>query len=103
MKRTARNRRDFLRTSAAAAAAGISLPYLIPSRVLGGPGQPGANETVRVGIIGCGGRARGVVANDSKDVRGFNPVAACDCFLPAPRPSSRFWPARPSPTTTSAR
>ena len=56
MKRTSMNRRDFLHTSAAAAA-GISLPYLIPSHVLGGTDQPGANEKVNVGVIGCGGRA----------------------------------------------
>ena len=98
------NRRDFLRTSAAAAAAGISLPCLIPSRVLGGPDQPGANETVRVGIIGCGGRARDVVVNDSKDVKGFRPVAACDCFLPRAEAFVKIL-GRPGdkPTTTSAR
>ena len=30
-------------------ATGVSLPYLIPSHVLGGPDRPGANEKVRVG------------------------------------------------------
>jgi hypothetical protein len=74
------DRRDFLRT-AAATAAGVSLPYLIPAGVLGGPDQPGANERVKVGIIGCGGRARSVVT-EGKDVRGFDVVAVCDCFLP---------------------
>ena len=44
MKRTAPNRRDFLRTSAAAAA-GISLPCLIPSSGLGGPDQPGVTQS----------------------------------------------------------
>jgi len=76
MKRTCTNRRDFLRTSAAAAA-GISLPYLIPSRVLGGPDQPGANEKVHVGVIGCGGRSR--LIRDAADVPAFQVVAACDC------------------------
>jgi hypothetical protein len=80
MKRTPTNRRDFLRTSAAAAA-GLSLPYLIPSGVLGGPGEPGANERVNVGIIGCGGRARYIVT-EGEDVKGFRPVALCDCFRP---------------------
>jgi predicted dehydrogenase len=79
MKRTGANRRDFLRTSAAAAA-GISLPYLIPSHVLGRPNQPGANEKVRVGVIGCGGRSR--LIREAADVPAFQVVAACDCFLP---------------------
>ena len=55
-------RRDFLRTSAAVAA-GISLPYLIPSRVLGGPDQPGANDIIKVGLIGCGGRGTYIATN----------------------------------------
>ena len=79
MKRTPINRRDFLHTSAVAAA-GLSLPYLIPSRVLGGPDQPGANEKVHVGVIGCGGRSR--LISEAKDVKAFRVVAACDCMLP---------------------
>jgi predicted dehydrogenase len=79
MKRTSTNRRDFLRTSAAAAA-GISLPYLIPSHVLGAPDRPGANEKVHVGVIGCGGRS-GLVG-EAADVPAFQVVAACDCFFP---------------------
>ena len=55
MKYTRIDRRSFLRTTSATAA-GISLPYLIPSHVLGSPGQPGANEKIRVGLIGTGGR-----------------------------------------------
>jgi predicted dehydrogenase len=77
MKRTFTNRRDFLRT----AAAGAALPSLIPAAVLGGPDRPGANERVKVGIIGCGGRARWIL-REGKDVKGFRPVAICDCFLP---------------------
>ncbi len=79
MKRTDLNRRGFLRTSAAAVA-GISLPYLIPSHVLGGPGRPGANDKVHVGVIGCGGRSR--VIGEAADVKAFQVVAACDCMFP---------------------
>ena len=43
MKSRRIDRRRFL-GAASAAAAGVSLPCLIPSRVLGGPGRPGANE-----------------------------------------------------------
>lgn len=47
-------RRDFLATSAAAAAA----PMVIPEGVLAGQGRKGANERINVGHIGFGGRAR---------------------------------------------
>ena len=59
----------------------MSLPYLIPSHVLGGPDQPGANERVHVGIIGLGGRAHDI-AKTCFDVPRIRVVAVCDCFLP---------------------
>jgi predicted dehydrogenase len=79
MKCTTIDRRGFLRASAATVA-GISLPYLIPSHVLGGPDRPGANEKVHVGVIGCGGRSR--VIGEAADVKAFQVVAACDCMFP---------------------
>ena len=79
MKRTRIDRRSFL-GAASAAATGISLPYLIPSHVLGGPDQPGANDKVHIGVIGCGGRSRLIC--EGADVKAFQVVAACDCFLP---------------------
>ena len=79
MKRTSMNRRSFLRNTSAATA-GLSLPYLIPSHVLGGPDRPGANDKVRIGVIGCGGRSR--MINEGADVKALQVVAACDCFLP---------------------
>jgi hypothetical protein len=51
---TRRTRRDVLKASAAALAA----PALVPGRVLGLAGPSAPSETVRVGVIGCGGRAR---------------------------------------------
>ena len=80
MNRTPIGRRSFLRTSATAAA-GISLPCLIPSHVLGRPDRPGANEMVNVAVIGCGGRAGGI-GREWADVKAFRVVAACDCLLP---------------------
>ncbi len=72
MTTTRSTRRDFLRTAAAAAA----LPTLLPGHVLGRDGAA-PSETVRVGVIGCGGRAN--VIREAADVKGFQVVAACDC------------------------
>ena len=51
-----------LKAGAAAGAAAITLPALIPARALGRDGAAPASETVRVGIIGCGGRSRDALA-----------------------------------------
>lgn len=80
MKHSRIDRRDFFKTSATAAAA-ISLPTIIPSRVLGGPDQAGANELVNVGVIGCGGRAHSVY-KQCPDVKAFRVAAVCDCMFP---------------------
>ena len=48
------SRRAFLKNTTAAAAAGIALPYVIPSGVLGA-GPAGANERLTFGMIGVGG------------------------------------------------
>ena len=59
----------------------MSLPCFVPGHVLGRDGRPGANEMVNVGVIGCGGRARGLV-KEAQTVPGFRVVAACDCYRP---------------------
>jgi len=72
-------RRDFLRKSAVAVAAGISGPYLIPSHVLAAPGRPGANDRVQIAFIGLGGRAKWLLQYED-----FSPVqivAVADPFL----------------------
>jgi len=62
-------RRRFLQTSiAGAAAAGVALPLLHPSTVLG------ANERLNIGVIGVGGRG----ASDLAAVAGENIAALCD-------------------------
>lgn len=70
-------RRDFLKRSAA----GLAAPYFVPGHVFGGPDRPGANERIRVGFIGVGGRARQLMSHeklsDHADI-----VAVADCFLP---------------------
>ena len=75
MTRRTLTRREILGTGAAALAA----PYLVPSSVLGRDGAAPASETVRVGVIGCGGRSR--LIREGADVKGFNVVAACDCVV----------------------
>ncbi len=65
-------RRDVLRLSGAA----LTTPSLVPSAALGLDGGTPPSETVRVGIVGCGGRARFI--REGADVKGFQVVAACD-------------------------
>jgi predicted dehydrogenase len=52
---------------------------IVSSRVLGREGQAAPSETVRVGVIGCGGRSR--LITEGADVKGFEVVAACDCVV----------------------
>ena len=70
-------RRETLR----AASAVFTVPYLIPSHVLGAAGRPGANDKVNVAIIGLGGRARGV-ASTCLGIPEMRIVAVCDCYGP---------------------
>ncbi len=57
--------------------AALATPYFVPSAVLGRDGNAPPSETVRVGVVGCGGRARFI--RQGADVKGFRVVAACDC------------------------
>jgi predicted dehydrogenase len=77
MKPTSIRRRDFLKTTAAA----VALPTLISRRALASPEHAGANETVNVGIIGCGGRAK-AICREAADVKAFRIAAVCDCMFP---------------------
>jgi predicted dehydrogenase len=52
-------------------------PCILPARVLGRDAAAPPSETVRVGVIGCGGRARFI--REAADVKGFRVAAACDC------------------------
>ena len=71
-------RRDVLKVGGAA----LAIPTLIPGRVLGLDGAAAPSETVRVGVIGCGGRSRLIKeADDEVKKKGFQVVAACDCFV----------------------
>ncbi len=73
-------RRTFLKRSLATATT-FTVPYFVPSTVLGRPGSPGASETVQVGIIGLGGRARDI-AKTCLQIPSMRIRAVCDCFAP---------------------
>ncbi len=66
-------RREMLKAGATA----MALPALVPGSVLGLDGAAAASETVRVGVIGCGGRSR--LIREGADVPAFQVVAAADC------------------------
>lgn len=68
------SRRQVIKAGSAAA---LSIPTLVPGRLLGRDGGTAPSETVRVGVIGCGGRSR--VIREGADVKGFQVVGACDC------------------------
>lgn len=67
------NRRDFLQTAIGAAAAAHMRPLFAASQ----QGAPGANDRIRVGIIGCGNRGN-QVADDWMKHKDSVFVAACD-------------------------
>lgn len=79
-KKTITPRRDFLKAgTAAVAAAGVvsSTPGLSIAR----SAYPGGSETVRVGLIGCGGRGRGAAGNAmSANSGSVNLTAVADVF-----------------------
>lgn len=57
------SRRQFLGDATAAAAAGIVLPAFVPSAALARPGRRGANDRIRLGLIGCGSMGAVNLAN----------------------------------------
>jgi predicted dehydrogenase len=75
------SRRQFFHRGAALAAAGVAVPYLIPSGVLAAEGQPGANDRIGIGGIGIGRQGSGVLQNaiNQKDCR-F--IGIADVYLP---------------------
>jgi predicted dehydrogenase len=74
-------RRSFLKTTLAASAA-VGFPTLVPARALSSrrAGRLGANDRIRVGFIGVGGRARGIMTGEW--VSDGEIVAVADCYFP---------------------
>ena len=75
-KRTEITRREFLKDTAFAGAGAAVLGGLAPARVLG------ANDRIRVGVLGSGHRARSVL-EFFKQVPGVEFAAVCDVYAPA--------------------
>ncbi|HYW45055.1 MAG TPA: Gfo/Idh/MocA family oxidoreductase, partial [Bryobacteraceae bacterium] len=69
-------RRSFLK-----AAAGVA-PMIVPRRVFSQAGRPGANDRLKVGLIGFGGRARFLMQYIGDEVAEGDLVAVADCYLP---------------------
>ena len=72
------SRRTFVKRAGALAAGGLTLPYVIPSRVLAAADKPGANDRVILGFIGSGGRAKQLMEQVPSP---GEIVAVADCFL----------------------
>jgi predicted dehydrogenase len=73
--RESRSRRRFLQASLAGGAALALGPRLASAAVLG------ANDRIRIGVLGTGGRARGLV-RQLKPLEGAQVVALCDVYEP---------------------
>lgn len=57
--------RGYTRRDLVGRAAGLALPAIIPAHVIGRRGRPGANDQIRIGVIGTGGMGRHHVAPDT--------------------------------------
>ena len=75
------SRRQFVQGSAMA----FGFPMIASGRVLGGHGSPGANDRIRVGVIGVGNRSNLLIGQLPQDAE---IVAVADCFLKRARDSA---------------
>lgn len=87
MKKKPISRRDFVKASAAAAAAGLVTG---PARAIAPGAWAGASDTIRIGLIGCGGRGRGAAVNSIKSSEGVTLTALGDVFQ-GPVDYARDW------------
>ena len=71
------SRRQFIKHTATAAA-GLAIPYFVPSSALAAPGKPGANDRVHIGVIGSGARGNHLIKYLPAEGQ---VVAICDCNL----------------------
>jgi predicted dehydrogenase len=57
------SRRKFVTKTATVGAASAAVPYIVSAKALGNQDNPGANDKIHVGLIGCGGMGRGNLRN----------------------------------------
>ncbi len=60
------SRRRFMATAACSGAVGVAAPTVISRTALSAPGQPGANDKIRLGLIGAGGMGNANLAKCAK-------------------------------------
>lgn len=70
------SRRSFLKTSSAAVVGGSLLGSLGPARMV----HASDDETLKIGLVGCGGRGKGAVLNAADADPNVKLVAMCDVF-----------------------
>ena len=88
------DRRRFLGSSLTASAGVLAGPRLASARATG------ANDRIRVGVIGTGGRARGLM-RQLKELPGAQMVAVSDVYEPRVLEPRRSRAARPPATSTT--
>lgn len=72
------SRRQFL----SVAAASMAVPMLVPRSVFADGENPGANDTVKIAMVGWGGRAQGIYGASVVPAKGAKVVACSDIFQP---------------------
>jgi predicted dehydrogenase len=77
MSHASRTRRSFLKHSATAAAGAAAIPSLAAAL---GRSQPLGDRTLRVALVGCGGRGRGAASEALKTAGSVELVAMADAF-----------------------
>jgi len=84
------SRRGFLQGSAAVTAAIAATSAFTPPAV-----HAAGSDAIRVGLVGCGGRGRGAVANVVEAAKNVKVVALADLFQDAIDETLRIWEDRP--------
>jgi myo-inositol 2-dehydrogenase / D-chiro-inositol 1-dehydrogenase len=76
MKKTDPTRREFVKTTAATGAIAAATPFIARHAH-----AAGASETLRIGLIGCGGRGTGAASQALKADKDVKLVALADVFM----------------------
>ncbi len=84
-------RRAFLRKTAAAAAAGVSFPYVLSGCMQPAKTRFGPNDRIRVGFIGTGGRGRHLMTGENL-AQHADLIAICDCYQKRVDEAARMLP-----------